>query len=315
MKKITLIFLAAIVAFFVTEILLAKIIGYPVHGIEKSVLGIKGDGEANNIYYPYSKYWTVEGSNNVFKRNNIGLPGIDIQVSRYSKYIYVLGSSYIEAFQVPPEKMATSVLQILLKKKNPEYQVINLGASGHDPYDLFFRLAYYEKTYKPEKIVLILEQLFSEWLLRHHYPLNFNDSNEMGKVYTNKNPIKRLVKKNIEKSSFLTLVWDMFKEVLNGENNNNFLNNYNNNNQNDRKIAEELKKCLIEYKAKYDDKFVLVSIINNNIENKLLANFCKKNYIEFVSSGLNSSNFKINKNGHLNNEGNKKLGELIYENI
>lgn len=316
MKKITLIFLAAIIALFIVEVFISKIVGYPVPGVWKSVLGIKGDGEASYIYYPYSKYWTVEGGNKVFRRNNIGLPGINIEISPNSKYVYVLGSSYIEAFQVPPEKMATSVLQMLLKNKNPEYQVINLGASAHDPYDLFFRLTYFEKIYRPTKIVLILEEFFGEWLQRHHHPLNFNNSREWGKEYVNKNPIKDHLKKIIEKSSFLSLVKATYKEGFIKENNNDFIKIKNvKNKRSDPDIPEELKACLIEYKKKYDNEFYLLSIIGNITQNKLLEKYCRNNSIGFFFSNVNISKNKINQKGHLNIEGNKELGRFIYENI
>ena len=80
-------------------------LGYPVYGLDKKVK-IRDIGWSN-IWKPYSEYWNVEGGNRKFSRNNIGLPGLNVKIADDSKYIYILGSSFVEALQIPPEMIAT----------------------------------------------------------------------------------------------------------------------------------------------------------------------------------------------------------------
>lgn len=159
----------------------------------------------------------------------------------------------------------------------------------------------------------MLEEFFTEWLNRHHAPLSFELPNNFGKIYQNKNPIRVILKKVVSNSSFLSLVWE---ELINQ------LSNIENTVENESKVNEkknelseipvQLKTCLLQYKSKFNDKFILVSIINDNKKNDILAKYCQKTGIRYFSSMINIPENKI-RGGHLNIAGNRKLGEFLNE--
>ena len=101
MKKIALVLLAFVTAFIITELIVRYVLSYPAYGVESSIMGIPYSGK-ELTYAPHSKYWNVEGGNNVFSRNNAGLNGIDIADIRTSGKIFLLGNSFIKASEVLP---------------------------------------------------------------------------------------------------------------------------------------------------------------------------------------------------------------------
>ena len=90
MNRFITIIIAFIFAFILNELFVRFVIKYPNYGVEKKMIGIRADDQVQNIFKPYSKYWNVEGGNRVFKRNNLGLPGTDVNISNSSKYILFL---------------------------------------------------------------------------------------------------------------------------------------------------------------------------------------------------------------------------------
>ncbi len=98
-------------------------------------------GGWSNIRYPYAKVFNVEGRN-LAVLNNFGLPGTDIR--NLDNATVVLGSSFVEAFQLQASDISTSYLQRDLDQMEIKRNVVNLGSSGHDPYDSWFRLKYFE---------------------------------------------------------------------------------------------------------------------------------------------------------------------------
>lgn len=309
MKKMLLLSLAALCALACAELIVARIIGYPTYGVEYKMLGIRGLDRPVNIFKPYSKYWTVEGGNKVYRRNNLGFSGMDAQIEKGKKYIFVLGSSFVEAYQVPPDKIAASIFQSKLDKHFPDYQVLNLSNSGHDPYDMYWRLSYFEKKFAPALIILVIDQSAEGWLKRHPRQLNFDLGLKKPRVI---HSVKLDLAISIRNhSAFLNLVSEFLRdrtpfreeESIDGPKNIKTANNVN----------SELTACIEGFNNKYPNRFCLVS--NTEVFNSYphLREYCNENGILFLSGEFYLPKYRINGTGHLNRNGNKLLGELLYD--
>ena len=145
MKKLIIILFAFILAFAMTEIIVSKIAGYPKKKGQKKFIYAPHiyNNEVLKWKAPYTEYWTVEGNNKVYRYNNLGLPGKDVFINDSSKVVFMLGDSFLEAMQVPPEKMAVSEFGKLLE--GTEFKPLNLGAPNNDAYILWFRSNFFEK--------------------------------------------------------------------------------------------------------------------------------------------------------------------------
>lgn len=310
LKKAGIIFLAAISATLLTELAVRCILGFPTYGVEKKLLGIKSSTATSNIFYPHSKYYNVEDGYKVYKRNNLGLYGKDVSWNKNDTLIYVLGSSYLEAAPTTPDSMAVTHFQKLIDLAGEHYKVINLGRSGHDPYDLYFRLAWFEKRFGRGRVILVLDDVYTEWFSRHKHPLSFTLSEKFGKE--NKILFSKMGLYIFNHSSIFYLLKQGLKS--NYIEDNSFLLNIS---RVDITIFEpnDLFACLIAYQKKYCSDFCLFLIINNDYAKHEIQSFCKLNHIIFYSSPLNTKENKINGNGHLNLAGNRKLGEVLFASI
>jgi hypothetical protein len=309
MKKALLLIVAAFSALICTELIVAKVIGYPTYGVKIKMMGIRGLEQPVNIFKPFSKYWTVEGGNKVYKRNNVGLNGIDVALSNKSKYIFVLGSSFVEASQTPPQKIATSILQNKLQAQNPDYQVLNLGISGHDPYDLYWRLSFYEKAYIPIKVFLVIDTTYSDWLMRQRHPLNFAGKSKTPKrLHSLKMKYAGFM---MNHSSFFNLVSLLIER---GDRDDGKKNRRNSSEAGlAEKLDQDLIACISNFSDKYKDRFSVVSLAREKIFDSQIRGFCEANRIDFISRNILLPDYQLNGKGHLNDEGNKLLGEMLYE--
>lgn len=311
----TIIFLSAIftLAFIFVEILIRTTINHPTYNIEKKLYGLrKSNNGITDIYFPHSRIWTSEGGYSISITNNLGLPGSDVLVTDTTKYIYVLGSSYVQANQVAPTKVSTTICQSRLGASS-KYQVLNLGEGGLDQYDSYFKLKYYEKFYKPEKIFLMIERVDERWLSRHD-TLNFALSENLGReIHPNTaERIERFVRKN---SSFLNILSNGYKiasntnfrsaKIVKTVNDPNLTRN--------EDISKKLLICLDKFREDYGSNFIVVSIIDNPEINIFLDNFCRSKNIIFKFSPINRTENKLNIRGHLNEKGNEELGNFLYE--
>jgi hypothetical protein len=311
MKGVFRLSLAALCALAFVEIVIAKIVGFPTYGCEYKMQGIRGTNRSVTIYKPYSRYWIVEGGNRVFRRNNLGFTGNDVQVRRESKYIFVVGSSFIEACQVNPDRMAVSVFQSELNKNCPKYQVLNLGVSDHDPYDLYWRSSYFESKYYPSKIILVIDPTSQDWLRRHPHPLRFDNG-----IKTPQKDRSKIVNCRINivnSSSFMNLLKDavahlaLEKAKLT---------------QSDSvgKVKMETSKSdliaiVSSFYHKYGDRFSVISLNHWQGEHSQLLKYCEKNKITYTKANILLPQYRIDGIGHFNEIGNKLLGEILYENF
>lgn len=308
LKKVGIIFLAAISATLLTELAVRYILGFPTYGVEKKLLGIKSSEPKSNIFYPHSKYYNVEDGYQVYKRNNLGFYGKDVSWNKSDTLIYVLGSSYLEAASTPPDSMAVSHFQKWIDASGKPYKVINLGRSGHDPYDLYFRLAWFEKLYGKGKVILVLEGSYEEWLTRHPHPLSFSLSPQFGLLASSITTQLAIIVLNHSACAYM--IKQAVKSADSGENA--FLLKQTSNDSVSR-IPNDLMICLDSYQKKYGDDFIVLSIMESKIHNDELGQYCSSKKINFYSWPINKAANKIKGIGHLNLYGNRQLGMALYE--
>lgn len=308
LKKAGIIFLAATSAILLTELAVRHILGFPTYGVEKKLLGIKSSTTTSNIFYPQSKYYNVEDGYKVYKRNNLGLYGKDVSWNKNDTLVYVLGSSYLEAAPTPPDSMAVSILQNQFDIDGRRYKVINIARSGHDPYDSFFRLAWFEKLYGKGKVILVLEGSYEEWLTRHPHPLLFSLSPQFGLVESSQSTQLAMIALNHSASAYM--IKQAAKSTDIGENA--FLLKQTSNDSANL-IPIDLKICLDSYQKKYGDDFIVLSIMESKIHNNELRQYCDSKNINFYSRPINKASNKIGGKGHLTIAGNKLLGLALYE--
>jgi hypothetical protein len=261
---------------------------------------------------PYTKYWTVEGGNKVYKYNNIGLPGSDVDINDSSKIIFMLGDSFLEAMQVPPDKMAVSVFAGLLKNSNTV--PLNLGSPNNDAYILWFRTNFYEKYYKPDYVCLMVTCLEVLDLNFQNYnaPFNFSLPDNFGNQI-NESRVEKF--SNVFRNNLASL-----NLIANG------LNNYNSKQkdvpeflQTPNKpseyfqIIDRLKECLVKYKEKYGNEFFVISMEPDDANNNLLSSLCQNLGIKYKRRNLLTEENILKGGSHLNEFGNQKLGELFYD--
>lgn len=313
MKKIALFILSMVVAFILVELFLQYVIGFPTYGVEKKLTGIRGAASGTqNVFKPHSKYLTVEGGLKIYQRNNLGFTGLDVDTTHGAKYIAILGNSYLEAYQVPPESTAVGVLQKKLREDGSAYEVVNLGVSGHDPMDLLYRLHYYNHFYHFDKIVLVITDSQAAWLKRQkEYKF------EPLAIKTNKSFVSKF---SIPLRNHSVLIDLITKTVGTKEE------------QNDASPLSEkvIKKQSHVYDEEYDraiasvfseyyklvgNKFMVLNISDQEKEAipDSTITLIKTRQIEYLWAPLNLAENKIGGNGHLNIDGNRKLGRALYE--
>jgi hypothetical protein len=313
MKKILIILTAFLLALVAAELIIDKVVGYP------KKVGQRKFVYATHIYNnevlkwkdAFTKYWTVEGNNKVYSYNNLGFPGADVNINDSSKFIFMLGDSFLEALQVPPGKMAVSVFGDLLKNTN--FKPVNLGSSNNDPYILWFRTNFYEKYYKPEYVCLFVTcfEILDLNFQTHKKSFDFTIPENFGKpivdsrterfanIFRNNSALMNLVANG---SGFFNvnprathLIPDSTWKV-----------DYS-------KDVERLKECLKKYKEKYGERFFVVSMEPEEENNKLLSAACDTLGIKYSRKNLLTEENILHGGSHLNELGNQKLGELFYD--
>jgi hypothetical protein len=310
-KSILLLGIAGLAALVATEVTVKYLFRFPTYGVEKKVLGIKKSNKYSNIFIPHSEYYNTENGFNIYRRNNLGLYGNDVNLRKTDKLIYLIGDSFVEASQWPPDSMAVSHFQKKMELPYEGYKVINLGRIGHDPFDSYFRLAYFEKKYRPGIAILVISNTYDNWFDRQKHPLSFEISSQFGYE----------LKSLSTKISILLLnrlsIFNLLKQYMNASESidNKFILDYTETNTSPERIPDDLFICLNAFYTKYRNKFLLISIINDDFVNKELQRYCIKNGINFNWSCINTKENKINKIGHLNLQGNRLLGGLLYDSI
>ena len=292
-------------------------VGYPTYGVEYKVLGIRNsDNGIQNIYVPHSAYWTVEGGNNVFHRNNIGLPGSDVHAGPAARYVFVLGSSFIEAAQVQPDSMATAVFQRLLTRKDPALQVLNLGHSGHDAYDNYFRCLYFSRRYKPEAVILVLQDLELSWLVHHPHPLTFTPPAEFGTEVQSIPTRLMIALRNASAFGNLLAEWRRGVKGDRGQGESAGASvRAPQEGSGNEKSPDDLGKCLEAFHAAYGEAFLVVSMMSDTATYGYLHRFCDNVHVPLTVGMIPPEDHLLGGSGHLAVRGNSHLGEILYESL
>ena len=310
MKKIIIFFLAVTTAFILAELGVRFILNFPTYGCDKAIIGIADYRKYQNVYKPFSKYYGTEDGFNVFRRNNIGIYGNYVDLSAKKENIFLIGTSYIAVHNIQPDKIASSVFNELLLKDELPYQVINVGARGHDPFDLYFRCTYYHYLYYPYAVILVLDNTNDDWFLRHDHPLNFKKDISFGQE--NKN-IKIKINNTLRNiSAYLNLCSQVVVDFIMKEKVNNLESKQTYKDKNIQGLNNDLKTCLLRFNKDFPN-FTVVSIINSNRTNQELREFCKTSFITFSCIELIKPEYRLNQNGHLNHNGNELLGKHLFK--
>jgi hypothetical protein len=313
-KKIAMFLISLLFAFITVEVFLQFVIGFPTYEVEKKITGIKSASSGTqNVFKANSGYFTVEGGLKIYKRNNLGFTGLDVDNSKEKRFVALLGNSYLEAYQESPDRTSAGILQQKLRDENSNYEIINLGVSGHDPLDLLYRVNYYSKFYKFEKVILVITDSQADWLKRHS-SIKFDRN-----LPVTQN--KSLFTKYLIPLRNNSVLLDLLAKTINTkeEQNDAVQDKPTKKTQRypiyDAEYDIKLKSIFEEYYKMFGQKFVVVNIASNeevSIPIKA-AQYLTDCGIKYKFKPLNLPENKINGKGHLNLKGNKKLGEVLYE--
>ncbi len=302
-KKTFLILAAFILSFAAAEFIVGNILGFPKYGVERKMKGMRSSPGHLNIYKPYSEYWNSTGKFEIYRRNNLGLPGINVDTSLTSEYVFVLGSSFIENQYLQPELMSTSVFQSLVKETDAGLNALNLGYNGFSPYDSFRRARYFEEKYKPKYVILVINDYYAGSF--RFSPDSFRlDKNSFATDNSLRTYFILFFRNN---SSFVRLVSILFQ------------------NKEEQTVAPTtetprdisadlpgLEYCLKAFSEKYEGRFLCVSITSNDTMNRKIEGFCNKNNINFEYKGIMVPEYQFAGDWHLNKKGNEALGVFLF---
>lgn len=313
MKKMSLFILSAGLAFIFVEFFFQVIVGFPTYEVEKKLTGIRGAvSGTQNVFKPNSCYFTVEGGLKIYRRNNLGFTGLDVDTSREKKYIAILGNSFVEAYQVPPESTAVGILQKRFKQDKSEFEVINLAVSGHDPMDLLYRLDYYNKFYHFEKILLVITSNQEGWLNRHQ-KLEYEEP----KISINKSLVSRFLIPLRNSSVVIDLLIKSMNsnEMPDDATGTTVENSGVHGKKEDTNYSNSLIKVFSEYNKRYKGQLIVLNISNSETEAVPIEvkNYLQKKQNKYRWEPIVKSSNLIGGNGHLNIQGNSQLGKTFYE--
>jgi hypothetical protein len=316
-RRGSMIFFAACGALAVTEMIVALLVGYPRHPPPRVFHLDERLGEYADLAWesPYARIWNVEGGGIVHEYNNVGLSGSDVRTGPSSRYIFVLGDSYVEALQVSSEDAATSVFQRSLDSAGQDFQVMNLGRRKSDPYSSWHRVKFFERYYKPSCIIIVMEQFYAHWLSEYSQPLSFTLPASFG-TEVPRGGVRALVGDLRMTSSFCNMLAVGFysneSPVL-------LPNAPKTENEEpvpaDRdQVTSAFKACLRRFHEGYGSRFIVVSIGRDPGKDSLMSDFCKGEGISCeTEQAISLPQNHIAGKGHLNKGGNYALGQLLYE--
>ncbi|MBA3733392.1 hypothetical protein H0W91_03390 [Patescibacteria group bacterium] len=163
-------------------------------------------------YKPHSTFHDSESCfDNVVQVNNLGFHGPEVKIEK-EKNIYrieVIGSSFVEALQVPLEKMFTSLLQDKLNsnKSLPYiFEVVPVAFSGNKTFENILYYLRFGKELKPDLVI----NLVTEYEPRGEASLKLD---EQGKIIlslskTSQDSKTVMIKNTMRKSKLLMNIYN-----------------------------------------------------------------------------------------------------------
>jgi hypothetical protein len=312
-KAVILLIVSFMMSLAISELAIRYIVGYPDYGIDNFVFGVSSNIKWQAQYRPYSRYINTEQRGfHPYRRNNLGLPGTDIDVRK--DLVFVLGSSFIEAAQVPPEQISVSIFSKLLKESRlSSFTAVNLGRKAHDLYDSWFRYQYYKNILNHRYVMLIVDQRNS--FARHKQPFEFGLPAGFGKIENRLT--KRLGTIALSRSAYLALMFRGVRDLTRKDKDEDL-----NDLKSDGKTSESNKDedfikgvliCLREFSTELKNQLIVVSIINKPELNEQVKSYCDQNGIYcMISDTIQIKENQIDGSGHFNLKGNRRLGELMF---
>lgn len=317
MKKFYLLCISLVMALIIIEIIIRFCIGYPTLINRTKYFFLPNEANYSEMKWrdPYYTFLNVENGIRYVKYNNLGLPGLDVKTGANCENLFLLGSSFIEASQVSTASMASSVLQNNMQKFiNPNIQVFNLGLSAYDPYLSFFRAVFFEQYFPPTLVVLIVEREANllEFFNRHKKPLNFSIPHNFG-IKKDDSKFLKLSGKIFSFSATANLLRHGIEASNHLQEQNECINKTDLGDINE--LLVPLLDCLQSFQNRYEEKFIVFSLLENTDLIKKITQHCKEKRISFFDLSIHNilrKENRINGIGHLNNNGNSELGLSLF---
>ena len=207
--------------------------------------------------------------------------------------------------------MAISIFQRKLERDHPEYQAINLAYSGHNIYDLWIRLSYFEQIYQPAYVMMVMRYTAKDLFMNLQGPLSFYPKKDLGMRDERFLTKVKLAFRN--SSSFLNLLAHGYLALGVRENLKELEQNQAAHASKEVIIHENYLQTLYHFQKKYQDKFIFISIESKDKFNSTLKDYCDRHGIQFSLKAIHHPKYLIRGVGHLDKEGHSVMGELIYE--
>ena len=244
--------------------------------------------------------------------------------------ILVMGSSHMEASQVQQSESTASILQ----EKLNNYNIYNIGTSGHTFITCFSNLDAAINKYNPSKYIIIETPIVT--FSKEELTKALNDNIEDISSYNG--GIIGILQHN----QFLRLLYHQLKSFLNLESDDDIVVNYNENNTINNDSSLYINQLLNEMQSKVKDtntKFIIMyhpstvlnedgsltlSSENENVEE--FSKLCKENGILFLDMSnryreeykknyvlpYGFSNTSVGR-GHLNKYGHEMIADELYK--
>lgn len=257
----------------------------------------------------------------MFRKNNYGLPGLDLTI-RGKANIYVWGNSFVEGRASRPELLATSVLMAALQARHPDkYQVLNLGTGGQPPYYGLYKLKFWARRFPPDYVLLVLEDSMLREAVKSADSI-FTLSPDFGKPVTGLR--KTAVISLCAISSFANVInfgiayaKDSRKTAMEKK-----ASKKSSNPAPDREAAyQKIESAVLTYEQQYGDRLMLYSLLDDKW-NRRLAITCAQHGISFAANSRlrKTSEYHLQKGffhnkmgrGHFNSKGHRALGEELF---
>jgi len=306
---------ALLLSIIAAEVFVRFVVGYPLFDVAFYIDDLDvTSARSGRIYKPYARLWSVEGGNIIVCKNNLGLPGADITISPSSKYLYLMGTSFLEAVETPHDKIASYYFQKKLQQDYPQFQVLNIAYRNNDPYAQFYRLNYYIRQYPASYGVLVIENVYPDnfWLRRYGKKLSFDIKDNQYRISrTFKAEAPRILR---NRSSLANLIVRQFGTQANEQADLNPVKSVQQPSQISYEYSFEVyNKVLFQMKQLLKGNLLVVCIANDtNLANEING-ICTSLDIGYVYGKVLLRENQLNGKGHLNQKGNAELGQLLYE--
>jgi hypothetical protein len=303
---------AFLMALAVVELVASSMIGFPRRPRNREFVVNWENGQPDVVKWeqPHTRFWDVEGGNIVVELNNVGLPGTDIFPGADKRYVFVAGSSFVEATQVDREKIATSVFQKQLRAEIPGFEVLNLGFSSADPYALWFRCEFFRKYYEPSAVILVLDRRSTGWLGFHSEALKFSLCTGFGVARQSSGiaAVFRYLREKCALANMLSVV------VMHGAMAPPVARPFEPTPENRDSLIRRLGDCLQAFHTEYPGKFGVVQLGSNHFEDSLVVERCRALGVPvYGGRAISRRENEFGGHGHLNEQGNLELGKALYE--